>query len=119
MPALLDYPLEALENVFQVNVFSILALLQELMGEIKTDGRIINVSSDAGVEAYPGWGGYGSSKAALEHLSAILAEENPHWRVYWVDPATCAPKCTRTPSPEKISATGPCRKRPCLDFYLL
>jgi len=86
MPALLDYPLEALENVFRVNVFSILALLQELKGEIKTGGRIINVSSDAGVEAYPGWGGYGSSKAALEQLSAVLAEENPHWRVYWVDP---------------------------------
>lgn len=86
MPALLKYPLEALENVFRVNVFSILALIQDLKAEIKTGGRIINVSSDAGVEAYPGWGGYGSSKAALEQLSAILAEENPQWRVYWVDP---------------------------------
>ena len=47
---------------------------------------IVNVTSDAGVEAYPGWGGYGSSKAALEQLSAILAAENPDLRVYWVDP---------------------------------
>jgi NAD(P)-dependent dehydrogenase (short-subunit alcohol dehydrogenase family) len=86
MPSLLKYPLEELENVFRVNVFSILALIQDLKAEIKTGGRIINVSSDAGVEAYPGWGGYGSSKAALEQLSAILAEENPQWRVYWVDP---------------------------------
>ena len=53
---------------------------------LKPEATIINVSSDAGVEPYEGWGGYGSSKAALEHLSAIFAEENPHWRVYWVDP---------------------------------
>jgi NAD(P)-dependent dehydrogenase (short-subunit alcohol dehydrogenase family) len=53
---------------------------------LKADGRIINVTSDAGVEAYEGWGGYGASKAALEHMSAILAAENPGWRVYWVDP---------------------------------
>jgi NAD(P)-dependent dehydrogenase (short-subunit alcohol dehydrogenase family) len=47
---------------------------------------MLNVTSDAGVEPYAGWGGYGSSKAALEQLSAILAAENPAWRVYWVDP---------------------------------
>jgi NAD(P)-dependent dehydrogenase (short-subunit alcohol dehydrogenase family) len=47
---------------------------------------ILNVTSDAGIEPYEGWGGYGSSKAALEHLSAILAAENPALRVYWVDP---------------------------------
>ena len=48
--------------------------------------RIVNVTSDAAVEAYEGWGGYGSSKAALEQLSNILAAEHPEWRVYWVDP---------------------------------
>ena len=53
---------------------------------LKPGARIINVTSDAGVQAYPGWGGYGSSKAALEQLSNVLAVENPHWRVYWVDP---------------------------------
>ena len=53
---------------------------------MKPGARVINVTSDAGVEAYPGWGGYGSSKAALEHLSAVLAVENPALRIYWVDP---------------------------------
>lgn len=86
MPALLDFPLEDLEGVYQVNIFGILGLLQELKSSIKDGGRIINVTSDAGIEAYPGWGGYGSSKAALEQLSAILAAENPQWRIYWVDP---------------------------------
>ena len=47
---------------------------------------IVNITSDAGVEAYEGWGGYGASKAALEQLSNVLAVENPGWRVYWVDP---------------------------------
>ncbi len=85
-PALLDYPLEALEQVYRTNVFAPLALLQELRHVLKADARVVNVTSDAGVEPYEGWGGYGSSKAALEHLSAILAAENPTWRVYWVDP---------------------------------
>jgi NAD(P)-dependent dehydrogenase (short-subunit alcohol dehydrogenase family) len=53
---------------------------------LKPGARVINVSSDAAVEAYAGWGGYGSSKAALEQLSAVLAVENPALRVYWVDP---------------------------------
>lgn len=85
-PALLDYPLDQLERVYQVNVFAPLALLQALRPELKPDAVIINMTSDAGVEPYPGWGGYGSSKAALEQLSAILAAETPEWRVYWVDP---------------------------------
>jgi NAD(P)-dependent dehydrogenase (short-subunit alcohol dehydrogenase family) len=85
-PQLLNYPLDVLEEVYRVNVIAPLAILQALHSAIKTDACIINVTSDAGVEAYGGWGGYGSSKAALEHLSRILAEENPSWRVYWVDP---------------------------------
>lgn len=85
-PDLLRYPLEVLEQVYRVNTLAPLALLQVLSPYLKPDARLINVTSDAGVEAYPGWGGYGSSKAALEHLSAILAAENPAWRVYWVDP---------------------------------
>ncbi|MHB8627874.1 MAG: SDR family NAD(P)-dependent oxidoreductase [Aggregatilineales bacterium] len=85
-PMLLDYPLDALEAVYRTNVFAPLALLQTLRNELKPGARIINVSSDAGVEPYDGWGGYGPSKAALEHLSAILAAERPDWRVYWVDP---------------------------------
>ena len=85
-PALLDYPLDVLEQVYRANVFAPLAILQLLRAYLKPGAAIINVTSDAGVEPYPGWGGYGSSKAALEHLSAILAQENPQWRVYWVDP---------------------------------
>jgi NAD(P)-dependent dehydrogenase (short-subunit alcohol dehydrogenase family) len=85
-PALLDYPLEVLEDVYRANVFAPLAMIQTLRSTLKPDACVINVTSDAGVEAYGGWGGYGSSKAALEHLSHILAEENPGWRVYWVDP---------------------------------
>ena len=85
-PALLDYPLDVLQEVYRANVFAPLAIIQTVRSTLKPDACIINVTSDAGVEAYGGWGGYGSSKAALEHLSHILAEENPGWRVYWVDP---------------------------------
>lgn len=86
LPSLLDYPIEKLEEVHSVNVFAPLALLQSVKDMLKTDACIVNISSDAAVEAYEGWGGYGSSKAALEQLSAVLAVENPSWRVYWVDP---------------------------------
>ncbi len=85
-PNLLDYPLDALYEVYETNVFAPLALIQTLRPVLKPEATIVNVTSDAGVEAYAGWGGYGSSKAALEHLSAILAQENPGWHVYWVDP---------------------------------
>jgi NAD(P)-dependent dehydrogenase (short-subunit alcohol dehydrogenase family) len=85
-PALLDYPLESLVEVFLANVLAPLAVLQELRGELKPGARIVNVTSDAGVNAYAGWGGYGASKAALEQLSAVLAVENRDLRVYWVDP---------------------------------
>jgi NAD(P)-dependent dehydrogenase (short-subunit alcohol dehydrogenase family) len=85
-PELLHYPLDVLAEVYRVNVIAPLGVLQAVKSHLKPDARIINVTSDAAVEPYEGWGGYGSSKAALEHLSAIFAEENPNWRVYWVDP---------------------------------
>ncbi len=85
-PTLLDYPLDTLAEVYAVNVLAPLGLIQAVQGQLKPGARIINISSDAGVEAYPGWGGYGSSKAALDHLSAILAAERPDLRVYAVDP---------------------------------
>ena len=85
-PALLDYPLDSLETVLRTNLIAPLGVLQAVHRQIKPGAVIINVSSDAAVEPYSGWGGYGSSKAALEQLSAILAAENPDWRVYWVDP---------------------------------
>jgi NAD(P)-dependent dehydrogenase (short-subunit alcohol dehydrogenase family) len=85
-PALLEYPLETLVEVFLANVFAPLAMVQELRGELKPGARIVNVTSDAGVTPYQGWGGYGASKAALEQLSAVLAVENSDLKVYWVDP---------------------------------
>jgi len=85
-PELLAYPLDILEQVYRTNVIAPLALLQEVRSLLKPAAHILNITSDAGVEAYPGWGGYGSSKAALEQLSAILAAENPTLYVYWVDP---------------------------------
>jgi NAD(P)-dependent dehydrogenase (short-subunit alcohol dehydrogenase family) len=85
-PALLDYPLAVLEQVYRTNVIAPLALFQDVHALLKPDACIMNITSDAGVEAYAGWGGYGSSKAALEQLSAILAAEHPTFRVYWVDP---------------------------------
>jgi NAD(P)-dependent dehydrogenase (short-subunit alcohol dehydrogenase family) len=85
-PQLLAYPLDTLERVYHTNVIAPLGVLQAVQGQLKSGARIINVTSDAGLEAYEGWGGYGSSKAALEQLSAVLAVENPSWHIYWVDP---------------------------------
>ena len=85
-PALLDYPLDALEEVYRANTIAPLALIQAVRSEFKPGARILNVTSDAAVEPYEGWGGYGSSKAALEQLSNILAAENLDLRVYRVDP---------------------------------
>jgi NAD(P)-dependent dehydrogenase (short-subunit alcohol dehydrogenase family)/catechol 2,3-dioxygenase-like lactoylglutathione lyase family enzyme len=85
-PPLLEYPLATLEQVFRTNVVAPLALLQAASPALKPGARILNITSDAGVEAYPGWGGYGASKAALEQLSAIFAAERSDLRVYWVDP---------------------------------
>lgn len=86
LPPLLEYPVDRLEEVYRVNTIAPLALLQTVRPWLAGDARILNITSDAGVEAYEGWGGYGSSKAGLEQLSAVLAVENPDLRVYWVDP---------------------------------
>jgi NAD(P)-dependent dehydrogenase (short-subunit alcohol dehydrogenase family) len=85
-PALLDYPLDVLGEVFRLNVIAPLGVVQTLRPQLKPDARIINITSDAAVEAYEGWGGYGASKAALEQLTNVLAAENPQWRIYRVDP---------------------------------
>ncbi len=85
-PALADYPPEDLRRVYEVNVLAPLALIQAALPRMGAGAAILDISSDAGVEAYEGWGGYGSSKAALDHLTAILAAERPDLRVYAVDP---------------------------------
>ena len=85
-PALADYPLDTLREVYEANVVAPLALLQLALPRMTDGAAVLDITSDAGVEPYEGWGGYGSSKAALEHLTAILAAEHPGLRVYWVDP---------------------------------
>ncbi|HEY2319123.1 MAG TPA: SDR family NAD(P)-dependent oxidoreductase [Solirubrobacteraceae bacterium] len=85
-PPLAAYPLDALQRVYDVNVIAPLALAQLALPLMPDNACIINVTSDAAVEPYDGWGGYGSAKAALEQLSAILAAEQPQLRVYTVDP---------------------------------
>ena len=85
-PRLAAYPLAELVRVYEVNVFAPLALVQEALPRLVPDAAILDITSDAAVEPYAGWGGYGSSKAALEQLTAILATEQPQLRVYGVDP---------------------------------
>ncbi|MGH2824447.1 MAG: SDR family NAD(P)-dependent oxidoreductase [Thermoleophilaceae bacterium] len=86
LPALADSPLGAVEEVYRVNVLGPLGLVQLALPRMRAGGRIVNVSSDAAVEPYEGWGGYGSSKAALDQLTRVLAAERPDLRVYSVDP---------------------------------
>ena len=85
-PALADYPLDTLREVYEANVFGPLALVQLALPHMSEGAAILDITSDAGVEPYEGWGGYGSSKAALEQLTAILAAEHPDRRVYAIDP---------------------------------
>ena len=86
-PSLRDYPLDELARVYDTNVLAPLALIQLLAAPLAAaGGTIVNVSSDAAVEAYPGWGGYGSAKAALDQLTAVLAAEEPSLRCYALDP---------------------------------
>ena len=85
-PFLADYPIDELERVYRINVLSQLALTQVVIPRMPPGGRIVNVTSDAAVFPYEGWGGYGSAKAALDQLSAVLGQEHPALRVYAVDP---------------------------------
>jgi NAD(P)-dependent dehydrogenase (short-subunit alcohol dehydrogenase family) len=86
LPALVEYPLGELERVFRINALAPLALVQLALPRLSPGARILNVTSDAAVEAYPGWGAYGAAKAALEQLTAVLAAEHPELRIYAVDP---------------------------------
>lgn len=86
MPEVLDHPVDVLRWIFEVNVVAPLGLTRQLLPLLRPEARIVAVTSDAAVAAYPGWGGYGSSKAALEQAFAVVAEEHPELRVYRVDP---------------------------------
>jgi NAD(P)-dependent dehydrogenase (short-subunit alcohol dehydrogenase family) len=85
-PDLLSYPLAELERVYRINTLAPLQLIQLAAPVLKPGARVLNISSDAAVEGYAGWGGYGSSKAALEAITRVLAVEHPEWRVYSLDP---------------------------------
>ena len=87
LPALADYPLTEMRDAFEANVLAPLALTQLLLPALRArGGAVLNITSDAAVEAYSGWGGYGASKAALEQLSNVLAAEENAIRVWWADP---------------------------------
>ena len=86
-PTLDRYPLDVLAQVYATNVLAPLGLVQLALPLLRAShGRVLNVTSDAAVEGYEGWGGYGSSKAALDQLSNVLAAEEPAVRVWWLDP---------------------------------
>jgi NAD(P)-dependent dehydrogenase (short-subunit alcohol dehydrogenase family) len=91
LPPLAELGPGALRRIFEVNAVAPLALLQGLLAALRAaGGRVVDVTSDAAVEAYAGWGGYGASKAALDLLTAVLAVEHPELRMYAVDPGDMA-----------------------------
>ena len=83
---LLEHPVDNLHNVFHTNLIAPISLLQKVKPYLNANAKIINISSDAGVEAYATWGAYGSSKAGLDHMTAILGKENPEYSFYAFDP---------------------------------
>jgi NAD(P)-dependent dehydrogenase (short-subunit alcohol dehydrogenase family) len=86
-PRLADYPLDVLARVYAVNTLAPLALAQLALPQLRDrSGTIVNITSDAAVEPYEGWGGYGSSKAALEQVGNVLAAEEPIVHLYTFDP---------------------------------
>ncbi|WP_328428678.1 SDR family NAD(P)-dependent oxidoreductase [Streptomyces sp. NBC_00443] len=87
-----ELPLEGLRRALEVNVVAALGLVQEALPLLRASGTgaVITVSSDAAAEAYETWGGYGASKAALDHLAAVLGEEQPGLRIWAVDPGDMA-----------------------------
>jgi NAD(P)-dependent dehydrogenase (short-subunit alcohol dehydrogenase family) len=106
-PELLDYPLDVLEEVYRANAIAPLALVQATRSELKPGARIVNVTSDAAIEPYEGWGGYGSSKAAFEQLSNVLAAENPDLRVYWADPGDMRTRMQQEAFPDEDISDRP------------
>lgn len=86
LASLLEHPVDNLHEVLHTNLIAPVSLLQKVQAHFTDQPTIINISSDAAVAAYPTWGAYSSSKAGLDHLSAILAQEQPYWKVYAFDP---------------------------------
>ncbi len=106
-PALAEYPLTELRRVYEVNVFAPLALAQLALPRLTAGAAILDITSDAAVEAYEGWGGYGSSKAALEQLTAILGVERPSLRIYSVDPGDMRTRMQQEAFPDEDISDRP------------
>ena len=115
LPAVSDFPLGELRTAFEVNVIAPIALTQMLLPALRErGGAVLSVTSDAAVEAYAGWGGYGAAKAALEQACNVLAAEEVAVRVWRVDPGDLRTKMHQDAFPgEDISVTGRCRSRWC------
>ncbi|RFU42386.1 SDR family NAD(P)-dependent oxidoreductase [Actinomadura logoneensis] len=108
LPRLADQPLDDLEAAFRTNVVAPLALVQTFLPELRERrGAILNISSDAAVEDYPTWGGYGATKAALEQLSHVLAAEEPDVAVWWVDPGEMRTDMLRASGEDADAAPPP------------
>lgn len=86
MPMIMDQPVEDLHLVFHTNLIAPVSLIQKLQSHFSLNPTIINISSDAAIGIYENWGPYGASKAALDHISLIMAKENPRWKIYAFDP---------------------------------
>ena len=100
LPPLAEHPLPDLLEVFEVNALAPIALVQLVLPALRArGGRIVDVSSDAAVEAYAGWGAYGAAKAALDHATAVLAVEHPDLRVHAFDPGDMATELHRLADP--------------------
>jgi NAD(P)-dependent dehydrogenase (short-subunit alcohol dehydrogenase family) len=108
LPRLADQPLDDLERAFAVNTLAPLALIQALLPSLRDKGgAVLNITSDAAVEGYPTWGGYGSTKAALEQLSNVLAAEEPEVAVWWVDPGEMRTRMLRDAGEDADAAPPP------------
>jgi NAD(P)-dependent dehydrogenase (short-subunit alcohol dehydrogenase family) len=112
LPRLAGYPLRDLEHAFAVNTLAPLALIQGALPALRErHGAIINISSDAALEPYEGWGGYGATKAALDQISRVLAAEEPDVSVWSVDPgemrtamlAAAGVDAAAAPPPEEVA----------------
>ncbi len=106
-PMLLDYDIEVIHQIFHTNIIAPLSLLQKLEPFLSPEAKIINMSSDAATNAYENWGGYGASKAGLDHLSAILAKENPQLKVYSFDPGDMRTDMHQAAFPEEDISDRP------------
>ncbi|MER5932192.1 SDR family NAD(P)-dependent oxidoreductase [Streptomyces sp. NPDC002054] len=106
---LAEQPLDAFRVALETNVVAPLGLVQEALGLLRDSARgaVLNLSSDAAVVGYRTWGAYGSTKAAVDLMSAVLAVEEPGLRVWWADPGSMATRMMAAAEPEEDLAALP------------